>query len=108
MTLHIHVALVSAGANTRTCERNIVWLYLHTSVYMYTYCKVYVLPQTRVCMVCTYVLICKHHVAFDACTSQVAMDAELMQPDLHTMLYCFHNLQLSCIIAFSVPCLTAG
>ena len=35
---------------------------------MYTYYIVYVLPETHVRMVCTFVLICKHCVAFDACT----------------------------------------
>jgi hypothetical protein len=59
------------------------------------YTLVYVLHSTNVSMVCTLVLICKHCVAFDACTSQVAMDAQFMQSDPHTLLYRFHHSQLS-------------
>ena len=44
--------------------------------------------------------MCKHCVAFDACTSQVAMDAPLMQSDPHTLLYRFQSSQLSCIVDF--------
>ena len=65
------------------------------------------LPKTHVYSVCTQVLLCKDCVAFDACKCQIAMDAQLMQPDLHTLLFCFQYSQLSCITGFSVPCLPA-
>ena len=76
---------------------------------MYTYYVVYVLPKTHVCMVCTFVLIRKHYVAFDACTIQAAMHAQLMQPwptHLAVLLPILYS-KLSCIIAFSTPRLPA-